>query len=337
MMPILNPANIREYLEFGLYGFALSRFSGCWVGFKAIAETVESSTSVEVDPRLEIVLPQDFEMPPGGLNIRWPDPPLEAERRLHGPKMAAVAAFARANRLDRILIDLGIDERAAALGIRLYKVGLTWPLEPAGARRFAEGLTDVLVVEEKRGFIEQQLVHILYNLDAARRPTVVGKTDESGAPLLPSEGELTPSTVARAIVARLRKLGEDSRALAGIGCHAMAIYVPSRNTATITHMGGEGANWIGQAPFTSEKHVFQNLGDGTYSHSGLLAIRAAAAAGVNITYKILYNDAVAMTGGQPVEGQLNVPQITRQVEAEGAKRIVVVTDEPQKYPANAGF
>src|SRR5437764_316527 len=270
-----------------------------------------------------------------------------------------------------------------ALGIRLYKVGLTWPLEPSGARRFAEGLTDVLVVEEKRGFVEQQLVHILYHMDAARRPSVVGKTDESGAPLLPSEGELTPSMVARAIVARLRKLGHDSReleqraprldafdkmleggstktqrtpffcsgcphntstrvpegsrALAGIGCHAMAIYVPSRNTATITHMGGEGANWIGQAPFTSEPHVFQNLGDGTYSHSGLLAIRAAAAAGVNITYKILFNDAVAMTGGQPVEGQLSVPQITRQVEAEGAKRIVVVTDEPHKYPNNAGF
>jgi indolepyruvate ferredoxin oxidoreductase len=407
MIPILNPANIREYLEFGLYGFALSRFSGCWVGFKAIAETVESSASVEVDPRLDIVLPEDFEMPPGGLNIRWPDPPLETERRLHGPKMAAVAAFARANRLDRIVIDprrprlgiittgkayldvrqalsdLGIDERAAALGIRLYKVGLTWPLEASRARAFAEGLTDVLVVEEKRGFIEQQLVHILYNMDAARRPSVVGKTDESGAPLLPSEGELTPSMVARVIVARLGKLGHDarefeqrvarldafdkvlleagakiqrtpffcsgcphntstrvpegSRALAGIGCHAMAIYVPSRNTATITHMGGEGANWIGQAPFTAEKHVFQNLGDGTYSHSGLLAIRAAAASGVNITYKILYNDAVAMTGGQPVEGQLSVPQITRQVEAEGARRIVVVSDEPHKYPKDAGF
>ncbi len=407
MMPILNPATIREYLEFGLYGFALSRFSGCWVGFKAIAETVESSASVDVDPGLKIVVPQDFEMPPGGLNIRWPDPPLEAERRLHGPKMAAVAAFARSNRIGRILIDppqprlgiittgkayldvrqalsdLGIDEQAVALGIRLYKVGLTWPLAASRARQFAEGLADVLVVEEKRGFIEQQLVHILYNMDAARRPTVVGKTDESGAPLLPSEGELTPSMVARAIVARLRKLGhesreleqrvsrldafdkmlegeaakiqrtpffcsgcphntstrvpEGSRALAGIGCHAMAIYVPSRNTATITHMGGEGANWIGQAPFTSEQHLFQNLGDGTYSHSGLLAIRAAAAAGVNITYKILYNDAVAMTGGQPVEGQLSVPQITRQVAAEGAKRIVVVTDEPRKYAKNAGF
>jgi indolepyruvate ferredoxin oxidoreductase len=316
MMPILNPATIREYLEFGLYGFALSRFSGCWVGFKAIAETVESSASVEVDPGLEIVVPQDFEMPPGGLNIRWPDPPLEAERRLHGPKMAAVSAFARANRIDRILIDppqarlgiittgkayldvrqalndLGIDEKASALGIRLYKVGLTWPLEPSHARSFAEGLTDVLVVEEKRGFIEHQLVHILYNMDAARRPTVVGKTDESGAPLLPSEGELTPSMVARTIVARLRKLGHDSReleqrvarldqfdkilgeaaaktqrtpffcsgcphntstrvpegsrALAGIGCHAMAIYVPSRNTATITHMGGEGPTGSGR-------------------------------------------------------------------------------------------
>ncbi len=409
MLPILNPATVQEYLDFGLYGFALSRFSACWVGFKAIAETVESSASVQVDPsRLKLVLPQDFEMPPGGLGMRWPDPPLEAERRLHGPKMAAVAAFARANPIDRLeldppaprfgiittgkayldvrqaLADLGLDDKAAAaLGIRLYKVGLTWPLEASGARRFAEGLSDVLVVEEKRGFIEGQLVRLLYNLDAARRPTVVGKADESGAPLLPSAGELTPTMVARAIVLRLKRLGEESphltqrlarlesfdkmldatplatqrtpffcsgcphntstrvpegsRAQAGIGCHAMAMYVPSRHTATITHMGGEGANWIGQAPFTSEKHVFQNLGDGTYSHSGLLAIRAAAAAGVNITYKVLFNDAVAMTGGQPVEGQLNVAQITRQVASEGAKRVVVVTDEPEKYPSDVGF
>jgi len=409
MIPILNPSTVQEYLDFGLYGFALSRFSGCWVGFKAIAETVESSASVYADPhRVAIVLPPDFTMPPGGLNIRWPDPPLDAERRLHGPKMAAVAAFVRANRIDRLeidppaarlgiittgkayldvrqaLADLGLDDKAAAaLGIRLYKVGLTWPLEAAGARRFAEGLKDVLVVEEKRGFIEDQLVRILYNVDASRRPSVVGKEDESGAPLLPSPGELTPTQVAHAIALRLKRLGEDSpqlnqrlarlesfermsdapmpktqrtpffcsgcphntstrvpegsRAMAGIGCHAMAMYVPSRNTATITHMGAEGANWIGQAPFTSERHVFQNLGDGTYSHSGLLAIRAAAAAGVNITYKILYNDAVAMTGGQPVEGHLTVPQITQQVASEGAQRVVVVTDEPDKYPANAGF
>jgi indolepyruvate ferredoxin oxidoreductase len=409
MIPILNPATVQEYLDFGLLGFALSRFSGCWVGFKAIAETVESSASVHVHPgRITIEIPSNFEMPPGGLNIRHPHPPLEAELLLHGPKMAAVAAFARTNRLDRIAIDpaqprlgivttgkayldvrqaladLGLDDKAAAaLGIRLYKVGLTWPLESSGARRFAEGLKDVLVVEEKRGFIEDQLVRLLYNMEASRRPSVVGKTDESGAPLLPSPGELTPTMVARAIVERLRRLGSDSpqlaqrlarlesfdrildaplpktqrtpffcsgcphntstrvpegsRAMAGIGCHAMAMYIPSRHTQTITHMGGEGANWIGQAPFTRDKHVFQNLGDGTYSHSGLLAIRAAAAAGVNITYKVLYNDAVAMTGGQPVEGQLTVPQITRQVASEGAVRVVVVTDEPDKYPAGTDF
>jgi indolepyruvate ferredoxin oxidoreductase len=409
MIPILNPATVQEYIDLGLLGFALSRFSGCWVGFKAIAETVESSASIDIDPRrVQIVLPQDFVLPEGGLNLRSPDPPLEQERRLHGAKMAAVAAFARANRIDRLEIDprearlgiittgkayldvrqalgdLGLDDKAAAaLGIRLYKVGLTWPLEPEGARRFAEGLDDVLVVEEKRGFIENQLAHILYNMDASRRPSLVGKSDESGTPLLPSYGELTPTLVARAIVARLTRRGETSpqlvqrlarlesfekmveaplpktqrtpffcsgcphntstrvpegsRALAGIGCHAMAMYVPARRTATITHMGGEGANWIGQAPFTEEKHIFQNLGDGTYSHSGLLAIRAAGAAGVNITYKILYNDAVAMTGGQPVEGQLTVPQITQQVASEGAKRVVVVTDEPDKYPAGAGF
>jgi indolepyruvate ferredoxin oxidoreductase len=409
MMPILNPATVQEYLDLGLLGFALSRFSGCWVGFKAISETVESSASVHVDPlRPEIVLPGDFEMPPGGLNIRWPDPPLDQERRLHGAKMAAVAAFARANRIDRLVIDarparlgiittgkayldvrqaladLGLDEAAVeALGIRLYKVGLTWPLEAEGARRFADGLRDVLVVEEKRGFIEDQLVRILYNMPADRRPSVVGKNDEAGAPLLPSPGEITPTMVARAIAARLKRLDalsppleqrlarldsfekmldaplpktqrtpffcsgcphntstrvpDGSRAMAGIGCHYMATWVPARNTMTATHMGAEGANWIGQAPFSGDTHVFQNLGDGTYSHSGLLAIRAAAAAGVNITYKILYNDAVAMTGGQPLEGHLTVPQITQQVASEGAKRVVVVTDEPDKYPGNAGF
>jgi indolepyruvate ferredoxin oxidoreductase len=407
LMPVLNPATLQDYLDLGLYGFALSRFSGCWVGFKAISETVESSASIYSDPtRVQIVLPSDFEMPPGGLNIRWPDPPLEQERRLHGPKMAAIAAFARANQLDRVVLDskparlgiiatgkayldlrqaladLGISERdAQEIGLRIYKVALTWPLEESGAKRFAEGLQDVLVVEEKRGFIEDQLVRILYNMDASKRPSVVGKRDEQGATLLPSEGELTPTIVASALVARLRRLGhqspvleqrlarleafehpatmrapmalqrtpyfcsgcphntstkvpEGSRAMAGIGCHGMALSIPSRRTATISHMGGEGANWIGQAPFTSEAHIFQNLGDGTYTHSGLLALRAAAAAGVNITYKILYNDAVAMTGGQPAEGGLTVSQIAHQVWAEGAKRIAVVSDDPGKYPKN---
>ena len=349
-------------------------------------------------------------MPPGGLHIRWPrggmDWAVEQERRLHGPKLAAAQAFARANSLDRVVIDspqprlgivttgkayldvrqalseLGITEqRAAALGIRVYKVALAWPLEPQRALAFAQGLKDILVVEEKRGFVENQLVKLLYNLEASRRPSIVGKTDETGAILLPSTGELTPTMVARAIVARLKRLGdasqfderlarleaferpvqpvssiqrtpffcsgcphntstrvpEGSRAMAGIGCHSMALFMPDRHTATLTHMGGEGVNWIGQAPFTTERHVFQNLGDGTYAHSGLMAIRAAAAAGVNITYKILYNDAVAMTGGQPVEGAMTVPQIAQQVLAEGARRVVVVTDEPHKYPKHAGF
>src|SRR5579864_7220672 len=359
MIPVLNPATVQEYLDFGVLGFALSRYSGCWIGFKAIAETVESSASIAVDPhRIKIVIPQDFALPPGGLGIRWPDAPLDQEARLHGPKMAAVAAFARANALDRIvfdapsarlgiittgkayldarqaLSDLGIGEREAErLGIRLYKVGMTWPLEREGALRFAAGLRDVLVVEEKRGLIEDQLMRLLYNLPADRRPSIVGKYDEAATLLLPSAGEINPTMVARALVGRLKRLygespelnqrlarlealerlgdaplpktqrspffcsgcphntstkvPEGSRALAGIGCHSMAIWMPSRHTSTITHMGGEGANWIGQAPFTKDQHVFANLGDGTYAHSGLLAIRAASFAGVNITYKIL--------------------------------------------------
>ncbi|MFH0301985.1 indolepyruvate ferredoxin oxidoreductase family protein [Bradyrhizobium sp. 31Argb] len=407
LMPVVNPATLQDYLDLGILGFALSRYSGCWVGFKAISETVESSASIISDPgRIQIVTPDDFEMPPDGLSIRWPDAPLEQERRLHGPKMQAVAAFARANRFDRIVLDskparLGImatgkayldlrqalaelgvtDAEAQALGLRIHKVALTWPLEESGARAFAEGLQDVLVVEEKRGFIEDQLIRILYNVDASKRPSVVGKRDESGAVLLPSEGELTPTMVAAAVVARLRKLGhrspmleqrlakleafdrpaegigaaklqrtpyfcsgcphntstkipEGSRAMAGIGCHGMALSIPARRTATISHMGAEGVAWIGQAPFTDEQHVFQNLGDGTYTHSGLLALRAAAAAGVNITYKILYNDAVAMTGGQPAEGSFTVSQIAHQVAAEGTKRIAIVSDDPTKYPPN---
>ncbi|WP_422008665.1 indolepyruvate ferredoxin oxidoreductase family protein [Reyranella sp.] len=413
MIPVVNPATVQEYLDYGILGFALSRYSGCWVGFKAISETVESGASVWVDPeRIQIVMPTDFQLPPGGLGIRNPDPPLEAEKRLHGPKMAAVAAFVRANGFDRTVIeptqsgtrarigimttgkayldtrqaleDLGIDDaRARALGIRLYKVGVTWPLEAEGARRFAEGLQEVIVVEEKRSNLEDQLLRILYHLPADRRPTVIGKADESGRIILPSEGELTPTGVAMVIAGRLMKhegespelrqrlarlegkekllsapppkvartpffcsgcphntstkVPEGSRAMAGIGCHGMAIWMPERRTSLISHMGGEGVGWVGQAPFHSDKHIFQNLGDGTYYHSGLMAIRQSAAAGVNITYKILFNDAVAMTGGQPHDGPLTVPEITRQVEAEGAKKVVVVTDEPDKYPMNAGF
>jgi len=408
MIPILNPAGVQDILDLGLYGWAMSRYSGCWVGFKTIAETVESSASVHADPnRVEIVLPEDFDMPKGGLNIRWPDwPPQEQELRLQKYKLYAALAFARANRLDKTVIDspnarfgivttgkayldvmqalddLGIDDdHAAEIGLRVYKVAMTWPIEREGLRRFAEGLEEILVVEEKRAMIENQLKEHLYNWREDVRPRVIGKFDEDEEWILPSADELTPARVARVIADRIdrfytsqrvkkrlefleqkeqaldatpakitrvpffcsgcphntsTRVPEGSRAMAGIGCHFMALWM-DRDTDTFTHMGGEGVPWIGQAPFVSSDHVFANLGDGTYQHSGLLAIRASVAAKANITYKILYNDAVAMTGGQPVEGTLTVPQITRQVAAEGVGRIAVVSDEPDKYPIGADF
>ncbi len=406
-IPVLNPAGVDEILDFGLIGWALSRYSGLWVGMKTIAETVDSSASVTVDPtRIVIAEPEDFDLPAGGLSIRWPDKPLDQEMRLQKYKLYAALAFARANRLDRLVMDapearlgilttgksyldvrqaledLGIDaRRAAEIGLRLYKVGLSWPLEREGVRRFAEGLEEILVVEEKRAVLENQLKEQLYNWREDVRPRVIGKFDESEEWILPSTAELTPARIARVIAKRVARvhespeierrlrflvekerslakprrliertphfcsgcphntstrLPEGSRALAGIGCHYMVTWM-DRSTATFTQMGGEGVPWIGQAPFTDERHVFANLGDGTYFHSGLLAIRAALAAGVNITYKLLYNDAVAMTGGQPVDGTLTVDRITRQLAAEGVKRIVVVSDEPQKYPRDMDF
>ena len=406
-LPILHPAGVQEYIDYGLYGIALSRYSGCWVGFKAIGDTVESSGTVSIDPgRIEIKLPTDFDMPAEGLNIRYPDVPMHLEERLVTYKHPAAQAFARANKLDKVVLDspnarlgivstgksyldlrqaldeLGIDEAAAAaLGIRLYKVAMTWPLEPTGVLEFAKGLEEILVVEEKKPLLEDQIKSLLFNRpDMPRR--IIGKRDEEGRPLLPEWGEITPGMVAKALVDRVRryddrpefnqrlarldqieneargsapklmrspyfcsgcphnsstKIPEGSRAMAGIGCHGMALWMPTRNTQTITHMGGEGVNWVGQAPFTEEKHVFQNLGDGTYYHSGLMAIRAAVAGKVNITYKVLYNDAVAMTGGQPHDGPLTPPDISRQVAAEGVSRVVVVTDEPDKYPVGTDW
>ncbi len=422
MMPVLAPAGVQEYIDFGIHGYALSRYSGCWVAFKALADTVETSASVDVGPeRVKIVLPEDFELPPDGLNIRWPDPPLVQERRLLHFKLYAALAYCRANALNRVVIDapqprlgiitsgksyldvrqafddLGIDDDLAAeIGIRLYKVGMVWPLESEGVRRFAEGLEEILVVEEKRQLLEYQLKEELYNWREDVRPRVVGKFDEKGEwamlakpgrdgrPvmdhgdwLLPAAGELTPAMIARVIAARIDRfftspkiqarlafleakehalakrviaidrvptfcsgcphntsthVPEGSRAMAGIGCHYMVTWMPERRTTTFTQMGGEGVPWVGQAPFTREKHIFANLGDGTYFHSGILAIRQAVAAGVNITYKILFNDAVAMTGGQPVDGPLTVPIIVRQVQAEGVQNIVVVTDgTPRAY------
>ncbi len=404
MMPVLNPANVQELIELGLTAFALSRFSGCWVGMKVIQETADASQTLDFDhDRFEIVQPQ-YELPPGGLGIRWPDPPLEQEARLHRHKLRAAAAFARANRLDRIVIDsprprfglvttgkshgdtlqalddLGIStQRASDIGIRLYKVGMSWPLEAEGIRQFADGLEEILVIEEKRGVIEAQIKEQLFDRQADHRPTVIGKLDEHGEWLLPSAGELTAATVARALGKRLARyysspdiderlnflaqkddavkavtgngartphfcsgcphntstrVPEGSLAIAGIGCHFMAAWM-GRNTETYTQMGGEGATWIGHAPFTDTEHVFQNLGDGTYTHSGSLAIRAAVSAGVNITYKILYNDAVAMTGGQPVEGGFSAGQVAQQLVAEGVRPVLIVSDDPKKYVGDA--
>ena len=422
-IPVLSPASVQEYLDYGLHGFAMSRYASLWVGFKCVTDVVESGASVDIDPhRVQVKIPTDFEMPPGGLGIRWPDSFLEQEARLLDYKVYAALAYVRANGLDRIvwdsprarlgivttgksygdtrqaLCDLGIDENVAReLGIRLYKVAMNWPLEPQGARKFAQGLEEILVVEEKRQLIEYQIKEELYAWSVDKRPPhVVGKFDDSGEwnhaagqppgdRLLPASYELSPAIIAKTIAGRLAKLGMDrqlggryrehlaflefkekaiarpqvvtlrqpyfcsgcphntstrvpegSRATAGIGCHFMTVWM-DRNTSTFTHMGGEGAPWIGQAPFSNTKHIFANLGDGTYYHSGLMAIRAACAAKVNMTYKILYNDAVAMTGGQMHDGPLDPAAISRQIAAEGVNPIVIVTDEPEKYPASINW
>jgi indolepyruvate ferredoxin oxidoreductase len=413
LIPLLAPASVQDILDLGLHGFAMSRYSGCWVGFKCVSDVAEASASVIVDPEhVQIHTPADFEMPEGGLNIRYPDFMLDAEARLKNHKLFAALAYARANGLNRITLDsprarlglvaagkaytdlrqalatLGIDaDRARTIGLRVLKVDMPWPLEPDAVRSFATGLEEILVVEEKRPLIEEQIKEQLYHWPEAARPRVVGKLDgigqwehAAGADwLIPPTSELTSVIAARAIASRIlrfmpseplaaklatltvardvkpsvsvqrtpwfcsgcphntsTRVPEGSRATAGIGCHWMAVLM-DRSTATWTHMGGEGAPWIGQAHFCDTRHIFANLGDGTYFHSGYLAIRAAVAAKVPITYKILYNDAVAMTGGQPHDGQLTVPQITRQMAAEGVERIVVVTDEHRKYPGNSGF
>jgi len=424
-IPVLYPSSVQEYLDYGLHGWAMSRYTGLWVAMKCVTDVVESGATVDIDPdRVHIMLPEDFTLPPGGLNIRWPDGILEQEARLVNHKWYAALAYARANKLNRMiwdspaarfgiltagksyldtrqaLEDLGIDENVARdIGLRLYKVGMTWPLEAEGVRAFAQGLEEILVVEEKRQLLEYQLKEELYNWRDDVRPRVVGKFDDTGEWsntggaghgdwLLPGTYELNPAQIARAIAARIAKyfgdhpigrrvqerfahleareavlqvsarpdpqtdriphfcsgcphntstrVPEGSRALAGIGCHYMALWM-DRETSTFTHMGAEGTTWIGHAPFTTEQHVFANIGDGTYYHSGLLAIRAAVASKVNMTYKILFNDAVAMTGGQTHDGPLDPAIISRQIAAEGVHPIVVVTDEPEKYASGTDW
>tara|TARA_A100001037_G_C15151471_1_gene639570 strand:+ start:1407 stop:4817 length:3411 start_codon:yes stop_codon:yes gene_type:complete len=408
-IPVLNPAGVQEFIDYGLFGWALSRYSGLWCSMVCIAETLDSSAIVSINPhRLQFVEPIDYKMPVNGLNIRWPDPPMDQESRLHELKHDAALAFTRANNIDQEIMGSGTNKKigivttgkayldvrqaldeigindleASKIGLGLYKVGMVWPLEPSRLKEFSQGLDEVLVVEEKRGLLEDQIKNILYDLKDEDRPVVTGKKDLTGNWQLKSAGEIDPSMIIKAISKRFgeiegfkkanelvkkiksneakislissniaerspyfcsgcphntsTKVPEGSRAIAGIGCHYMAQWM-DRATESAHHMGGEGAGWIGQAPFVNTKHVFQNIGDGTYYHSGILAIRAAVAAKVNITYKILYNDAVAMTGGQPMDGPLSTEKITQQVAAEGVNKIAVVSDEPHKYPINNRF
>jgi indolepyruvate ferredoxin oxidoreductase len=400
MIPILNPAGVQEILDYGLYGWAMSRFTGAWTALKCMHETVESTAVVDGSlERVNIVIPTDFEMPEGGLNIRLRDTILGMEARLHDYKRDAMLAFVRANKLNKYIAsggrapkigvittgksyldvrqaldELGIDEvKCNDFGLRLYKIACPWPISQCDLQEFAAGLDLIIVVEEKRSLIEVQVREELYG--TANQPTCIGKKDERGDWLFPVKGALDPNEVAICIgerllryvsneelahrVARLKEaqrvlaetedvaqripyfcsgcphnsstvVPQGMRAYAGIGCHYMVQWM-DRSTLGFTQMGGEGANWIGEAPFSRRPHVFQNIGDGTYNHSGYMAIRAAIASGVTMTYKILFNDAVAMTGGQANDGGLTVPQMARQVAAEGAARVVVVTDEPDKY------
>ncbi len=423
-LPVFFPASVQDVLDMGVHGIALSRFAGIWSGMKTIQEIVESSATAEIDPeRVKIILPE-FEMPAGGIHIRWPDPALDQEARLFDYKWYAALSYIRANKLNhnvvqgphdrfgiiasgkayndtrQALLDLGLDDATCQrLGIRVHKVGVVWPLESHSTREFATGLQEILVVEEKRQLIEYQIKEELYNWRDDVRPKVLGKFDEEegettggewsvsnphSRTLLRANADLTPALIAKALAKRLKKLGldadttaridaqlaileakerslqvlnvnaigertpwfcsgcphntstrvpEGSRAMAGIGCHFMSVWM-DRSTVGFTQMGGEGVPWVGQQPFSHDQHMFANVGDGTYFHSGMLAIRQSIAAGVNITYKILYNDAVAMTGGQQVgerpEGH-SVVQIAQSMRAEGAQRIDVVTDEPEKY------
>ena len=409
-VPVLHPATAQECLDYGQLGFAMSRYSGCWIGFKCVADTVESSASVEVGlDRLEIKTPLDHVLPEDGLNLKIRLNPVFAEARVYEERHAAVHAFARANELDRQIFNpakkslaivttgksyldvrealrvIGIDkEKAEVLGLGLFKVALVYPLEPQRIRKFASGYQRVLVIEEKRPVIEQQLVQLLYNLPSSVRPEVIGKQDADGNPLISSVGELNPDALLRLVGEQMLTLSDDAElkikvsqfdqpessegsfgsgmgdlvrmpsfcagcphntstkkpdgaiAASGIGCHTMVVWLPERDTLPPTQMGGEGATWIGQSPFLKDPHMFQNLGDGTYFHSGLLSIRANVAAGTNITYKILLNGAIAMTGGQKIEGEdfrgeITAPHIAWQMFAEGVKHIAVVSDDPGRH------
>ena len=405
LIPVLFPSSMHEFIDMGLLGFAMSRYSGCWVGMKLIADTVETTAAIDIGNEMrEYLMPADFPLPPGGLNLRWPDDRWSQDIRLQEYKGYAALAFAYANRIDHVVLDsakarfgivasgrayesarqalaeLGVDEKNVDdYGVRLYKVGMPWPLEPRGVREFSTGLQEILILEERREMIENQLKQELFNWHSDLRPRVHGKFDDDDKPLLTHYQLLPTEVVVPLIAERLLKIGlapdlqarikeraawfrmrsadsekyqppvtrkawfcsgcphnrstkvpEGSRALGGIGCHFMATWM-NRDTETFTHMGGEGVPWVGIAPFTREKHIFVNMGDGTYHHSGLLAVRQAVAAGVAITYKILFNDAVAMTGGQQVDGPLSPELVSWQLHHEGVAPIHLVSDGHRHY------
>jgi indolepyruvate ferredoxin oxidoreductase len=413
-VPILYPSTIGEIIEFGLFGWAMSRFSGCYVGLKTITDTLDLSACVELpDPHRTYVSPDDIFIPPEGLNLRPNLPPLVEENWLVNYRLPAATAFARANGIDRVIIDgersklaivtagkayldvrqalqdLGLtEERCRQLGISLYKPGLIWPMDPQGLCKFASGSQAVLIVEEKRPVMEDQIARHLYSLDSELRPQIAGKQDLNGKPLLSAAGELDAGAVRRAITHVLSqlslldddiqtqvahfcalesqsatltasvtrpayfcsgcphntstKLPEGSKAMGGIGCHGLAAVVMDRDTMQFMPMGHEGSPWNAVSHFVDTPHMFQNMGDGTYSHSGILAIRSAVANKTNITYKVLYNDAVAMTGGQPVEQQITPLDMVRQLLAEGARPVHLVSDNPEQFahlqlPENASL
>lgn len=403
MIPVLYPSTIDEIIAFGLYGWAMSRFSGAYAGLKCITDTLDLTSSIELPDILRSYAVPEFEAPPGGLNIRYTPAPLELEALTVQHRLPAAQAFVRANPLDRLVLDgprrelalvaagkayldlrqaladLGLTEqRCRDLGIGLWKPGLVWPLEPEGITRFATGYKALLSVEEKRPVIEDQLARLLYSVPADARPALAGKRSLKGAPLLPEVGELNPALIRKALLVVLRELGladdaieaagrhfaglevdaalygsgrmrpafycsgcphntstkvpEGSKAMAAVGCQGLAAYVmPERRTMLPVNMGGEAMPWLAVETFVEQPHMFQNMGDGTYSHSGILAIRAAVAAKTRVTFKLLYNDAVAMTGGQPVEMHISPVDMVNQLISEGVSPVVLMTDDTEKY------
>ena len=411
MLPMLYPATIDEIISYGLFGWAMSRYSGAYIGLKCITDTLDLTAEIDLpNAHVKFVLPSDYELPPGGLNLKPNIVPLMEEDTLVNKRLPAATAFARANGVDRVIFDgerrtlsivaagkayldvrqamhdLGLDETTCRrLGIRLYKPGLIWPMDKERLTAFAQGSQAVLVAEEKRPVMEDQIARHLYALAADRRPALAGKTDLHGAPLLPATGELSAGLVRRAIKTVLDQLGitdeqvsadaaryaeiesraatlgsakirpayfcsgcphntstnlpEGSMALGGIGCHGLVAVVMDRNTMQFMPMGHEGSNWASVSQFVETPHIFANMGDGTYSHSGVLSIRASVAAKANITYKLLYNDAVAMTGGQPVEQQITPLDMVNQLLSEGVRPVKLLSDNPAQYlglplPAN---